>query len=253
MSADDGRDTGIPTRAIHEAYLTLQQAHQEYRRARDDGADTHGHQAAFQHEALRFHDLIRHHLKHETAVSDYWNGELPAYTGWDFDSTAEAIAYVEDTGTGVYQTQVHTVARTVEQQVLTDGGQPETMQEWHRLLGLSWDSERLIAYQQDREEPARFYAKVLRAAVLPLRELDHWRADIVTERTSGDGFMAGETRSETRREFQPPQKLIAAKRLLVEAADKLGLLSDIDASTQRTEITREDLEKVEEWRQEQIQ
>lgn len=249
MSQQDNTEQGIPTRAIHEAYLNLQQTHRSYRQARDAGQDAHSEKAAFQDAVLTFYELVRPHLKHETALEDYWQGNLPDYTGWNFDTEREAVAYIQDHGTGVYQVQRHTDAVTIEQRTLTDGG-PQTFADWHELLGLSWDSERLVAVDP-REEAC--FVKLLRCAVLPLRELDHWQATIVRERDRGDGFMAGETSVETRREFQPPQKLVTAKRLLVEAADRLGALSEFEASTQTTEITREDMQKVEEWRQKQLE
>jgi hypothetical protein len=61
-----------------------------------------------------------------------------------------------------------------------------------------------------------------------LKELDHWRARQQTVRESGNGFMAAETHEQVRHEFEPDQRITAAKRLLVEATDKLGLLSGVD-------------------------
>lgn len=246
---DDTEGSGIPTRAIHEAYLTLQDAHREYRRARDNDDDLQLPKARFQDAVLTFYELVRPHLRHETALEDYWAGHLPEYTGWDFDSTSEAATYVREKGTGVYQVQEHVDSVQVNQQVLTDGGL-QTFEEWHELLGLSWDSERLVAVTP--ADDGSHFVKVLRCAVLPLRELDRWQADVVKERTQGDGFMAGETTVETTLEYQPVQKLVTAKRLLVEAADRLGALSEFEASSQTTEITREDMQKVEEWRQKQL-
>ena len=246
---DEDNTNGIPTRAIHESYINLQQAHHEYRRARDRGEDTRALRGEFQSQILAFYELVRPHLKHETALADYWSGHLPDYTGWDFDSDREAADYVRDKGTGVYQVQQHTNLVSVEQQVLTDGG-VDGFDGWHELLGLSWDSERLIALQPT--DGNQYFIKVLRAAVLPLRNLDRWRAREVTTREQGGGFMASETRERTHREFESGVKLIAAKRLLVEAADKLGALSAFDASTSRTEITREDIQKVEAWHKENV-
>lgn len=246
--ADDSRDTGIPTRAIHEGYLQMQQAHRQFRTARDDPDldETPAH-GDFQDAVLSFYELVRPHLKHETGLSDYWQGSLPDYTGWDFDSEREALQYIRDKSTGVYQLQQHTDVVSLEQQTLTDGGL-STFEEWHTLLGLSKDTERLIAVQPTDSQ--QYFVKLVRAAVLPLQELDHWQVHIRSERSAGQGFMAGETRTERHREFEPAQKVVAAKRLLVEAADTLSLLSDVEASAQRTEITREDIQKVEQWHQE---
>lgn len=246
----DSEDTnGIPTRAIHESYINLQQAHHEFRRARDRGEETRALRGEFQDQILAFYELVRPHLKHETALEDYWSAHLPDYTGWDFKSDREAKDYLRDKGTGVYQVQNHTDLVEVQQEMLTDGG-VDGFAGWHDLLGLSWDTERLIALQP--ADDSQYYIKVLRAAVLPLRNLDRWRAREVTTREQGDGFMASETHERTHQEFEPEVKLVAAKRLLVEAADKLGALSAFDASTSRTEITREDIQKVDQWHQENV-
>ena len=249
MSTQETDQSGIPTRAIHEAYLNLQQTHHEYRRARDRGEDTHLHRGEFQDAILTFFELVRPHLIHETSLSDYWHGDIPDYTGWDFDSDREALSYIREKGTGVYQVQQHTDLFEVNQQVLTDGG-VQGFDTWHELLGLS-DRERLIAIEPASTE-RKYYGKVLRIALLGLRDLDHWKATITRERKQGDGFMASETTVTTRRQFEPEQKLVTAKRLLVEAADKLGALSDFEASASRTEITREDIQKVEAWHQENV-
>lgn len=250
--SEDTTGAGMPTRAIHEAYITLQQAHRQYRRARDRGADGEAEAADFQDAVLTFYELVRPHLKHESALSEYWAGELPDYTGWDFDTTAEAREYVSERGTGVYQTQLHQTTVALDQEVVADGGL-NTFREWHNVLGLSWGTERVVAVGRDRDgEGHTHIAQILRCAVLPLRELDDWQATVTRQRTSGDGFMSGESSVAREREFQPPQKLVAAKRLLVEAADQLGALSAFDASAQRTEITREDMERVEAWRQKQL-
>lgn len=247
-------DRGIPTRAIHEAYLELQGAHKHYRQIRDDpntdDVDETLARGQLQESVLTFYELVRPHLKHESSLSDYWEGSLPDYTGWGFETADEAARYVREHGTGVYQVQRHTDAVQVAQDVLPDGGF-EGFADWHDFLDLSWESERLVAVQP--AEGGTHFVLLLRAAVLPLRELDHWQARIARDRRQGDGFMAGETTVETRREFELPQKLVTAKRLLVEAADKLGALSEFDASTPETEITREDIQKVDQWRQNQTE
>lgn len=260
MSQQERKDTGIPTRAIHESYLNLQQTHRQFRQANDDPeVDASRHHAAFQDAVLTFYELIRPHLKHESGLSEYWEGEVPDYAGWNFNSAPEAAAYIRDHGTGIYQVQEHAEMRSYDQEVLTDGGELG-FDQWHELLGLSWQSERLVAVSEvpDREDAAdagtgQCIVKLLRIAVLSLRELDHWQSYVTKERTRGDGFMAGETSVSTDVQFEPVVKLITGKRLLVEAADDLGLLSEVEAGRPETEITKEDIQKVETWRQKQIQ
>lgn len=251
---DERQDTGIPTRTIHEAWLVTEEAHDEFRRARDLHDDTTREQADLQHAILRFYEVLRPWLKSESALSGYWRGELPDYTGWDFDQPRQAVEHVRERGTCVYQAQLHTEQVTLGQRALADGGQPAEYdrQTLHDLLGLSWDTERLVSMHPVEDDGADYYLQVVRAALLPLRSLDHWQATVTREREQGSGFMAGETAQSVSREFQPPQKLEVAKRLLVEAANRLGALPEFDASAQRTEITREDIERVEEWRQNQL-
>ncbi len=246
---DDTQNTGLPTRAIHDAYLNLQQAHRQFRQARDHDQDITGPQGVFQDAVLTFYELVRPHLKSESALSSYWEGDLPDYAGWDPNSVDDAVRTVREKGTGVYQVQQHVDTVELQQEALTDGG-VSSFDDWHQLLGLS-NRERLVGVQHGEDDLV--YVQLLRIAVLPLRELDHWQVRISKERTQGDGFMAGETTVKTKREFEPPTKLITAKRLLVEAADKLGALSEFDASSSLTEITREDIQKVEEWHQNQVE
>jgi hypothetical protein len=259
MTRDEPTGTGMPTRAIHESYLTLQQTHQHYRRVRERDGNERDARGELQDAVLTFYELLRPHLKHESALSNYWTGDLPDYTGWDFRSAAEARDYIQTHGTGVYQVQKHPTTVRVDQQIMADGG-VSGWADWHELLGLSWQTERLVSVSKmpddEREQldgEATHYATVLRCAILPLRSLDRWQATLKKERDRGSGFMSGEAAVTTTREYQPQQKLITAKRLLVEAADRLGALSNFEASAQHTEITREDMEKVEEWRQKQIE
>lgn len=247
--SDDVRDTGIPTRAIHESYLDLQQAHRQFRRAAEHGdVDNTAAHATFQDATLSFYELLRPHLRHEPALEDYWTGSLPDYTGWDFEDDAEALSYIRDHATGLYQLQCHTDIVAMNGQARADGGL-STFRDWHNALGLTEQTERLIAVEPT--DGGQFVVKLARAALLPLRTLDGWSVRVRAERQRGDGFMAGETAIETTREYEAPQKIVAAKRLLVEAADELSLLSQVETSAQRTEITREDIEKVEAWHQEQ--
>ncbi|MFW5950258.1 MAG: hypothetical protein ACOCR6_02785 [archaeon] len=250
MSDHDQRDSGIPTRAIHEAYLSMQQAHRQYRQARDHGGDVDSAHATLQDSVLTFYELVRPHLKHESGLSDYWEGHIPDYSGWDFQSEREAVEYIRDKGTGIYQVQRHPPkVLTVNKDLQADGGL-NTFSEWHEFLGLS-DSERLVAVKYEASEAKVFY-KVLRIATLPLRKLDSWKVTVRKNRTRGDGFMASESAVNVTREYVPVQKLVTAKRLLVESADKLGALSEFEASTSRTKITKEDIQKVEKWRQKQL-
>jgi len=129
---DDKRDTGIPTRAIHEAYLQLQDSHRELRRARDNATrDSDRAHAMFQDAVLTFYELIRPHLKRKSSLSRFWVGELPKYPDRWWTSVDEARRYCSRAGTAVWSLQKHvqTAASSPnvngESPVATDGGECE--------------------------------------------------------------------------------------------------------------------------------
>lgn len=232
MAQDDTRDTGIPTRAIHEAYLNLQQAHRQFRSARDTptGNETRAH-ADFQDATLTFYELIRPHLKRKSGVSKFWEGKLPSYPGRAFESAADAKRYYRQ-GVAIWGFQTHVETRPLPggnatEIAVADGGNA-TLRDYHRQFDLS-DMTRILAL--DAEESVIIW-KELRA-IGGLRQLDTWDTREVTERTSGNGFMASQTRKNTELRYVPVWKLTQAKRLLAEAADKMSLLS-------RVEIDHED-------------
>lgn len=230
MARDDGRDTGIPTRAIHEGYLGMQEAHRNYRQSRDSHAtDERQAQRDFQDSVLTFYELVRPHLKHEAGLAEYWHGELPPYLGRWWDDAEEARRYCRQEGTAVWALQKHTntsaSAPTVNGDVaVADGGQA-TPAEWHDRLNLT-EMQRLVSI--GKHEGMLLWIEL--RATAGLRQLDTWETGKQAKRKQGDGFMAGETATNVTYEYVAPWKLVQAKRLLVEVTDKLSLLSDVDFS-----------------------
>jgi len=231
--SNDTRDSGIPTRAIHESYLNVQDAHQEFRRARDSPNRPEDRaQAQFQESVLTFYELLRPHLKRKASLSKFWRGELPRYPDRWWGSIDEAKRYCKDAGTAIWtlQTHVQTAAQSPNVsesgEAMADGG--GSPKQWHDRLQLT-DMQRVIAIDN---QDGMLVWRELRANA-GLKRLDSWQTGKRTQRTQGDGFMAGETAESVELRYVPAWKLTKAKRLLAEAADKMNLLS-------RVEIDHED-------------
>lgn len=225
--SNDTRDTGIPTRAIHEAYLNLQQSHRAYRQAKSDPAvsERPAH-ADFQDATLTFYELIRPHLKRKSGLGKFWHGELPDYPGQPFGSEEAARNYYRQ-GLGVWGLQKHVETRpkpggTATATATPDGGTP-SLAELHQQFELP-DTVRVIAVD---DSDRVIVWKELRA-VAGLKQLDAWDTREATSREQGSGFMASESTETTTLQYVPVQKLTRAKRLLAEAADKMSLLSRVD-------------------------
>lgn len=225
---EDTRDTGIPTRAIHEAYLNLQQSHREYRRARDTPSrNERPAHADFQDATLTFYELIRPHLKRKSGLAKFWHGQLPDYPGQAFASEDAARNYYRQ-GIGVWGLQKHVETRpapggdAAASAATTDGGRT-SLAEFHQQFDLP-DTVRVIAF--DREDSVLVW-KELRA-VAGLKQLDSWDTRETRQRDKQGGFMASETTETTQLRYVPVERLTTAKRLLAEAADKMSLLSRVD-------------------------
>jgi len=201
---EDPRDTGLPTRAIHDAYLNLQQAHREFRQARNNTSETHDRaHARYQDAVITFYELIRPHLQRKSAMGKFWHGELPDYPERWWQSVDQAKRYCIDHGTAVWGLQKHIQSYPANSvlgegsAVATDGGQapPET---WHETLGLT-DMQRIVGVQQDDE----VLICVELRAVAGLQQLDSWDTRRVQRREQQEGFMAGETTTTVELEYVP--------------------------------------------------
>lgn len=229
----DERDTGIPTRAIHEAYLNLQESHRQYRRARDNPnqPERRAH-AGFQDAVLGFYELIRPHLKRKSSMAKFWEGRLPDYPGRDFASVEQARRYYQNNGIAVWSLQKHIGKRQARQagagsEAIADGG-GVSFSDLHDTLGFT-DRQRLVSIE--REDGILLWIEL--RAVAGLGQLDGWETREETHREKGSGFMASQTKANTELRHVPIGRLTRAKRLLAEAADKMSLLS-------RVEIDHED-------------
>lgn len=242
MSNQDTRDTGIPTRAIHEAYLNMQQAHRRYRQARDNATrDETAEHATFQDAVLTFYELIRPHLRRKSGMRKFWEGELPDYPPRPWDSVEQAKQHCLQYGTAVWGVQKHvqttqTSPNAGDTEAVADGG--GSLADWHDQLNLT-DRQRVVAI--DRKNALLTWVEL--RAVAGLKQLDSWDTREIRRREQQDGFMAGETTMAVDLQYVPVWKLTQAKRLLAEAADKMNLLSRIDIDHEDGAIVNFDMSR----------
>jgi len=247
MSTDDTH-SGIPTRAIHEAYLDMHRALKAHREARDQGNERARHQAhgQLQSNVVTLFDQLLPHLQDESALDGYWNGELPKYPG-----NGHPPDPID--GKGILQVQQKT-------QNLNLNGDMEAVQNIQSLR--DWDE-----YVKDRDDLTWLNGnmRVVNPVVLDggamvqyhhyemgLKNIKDWQTDVVSKVVDKGGFMGGDRKTEFVRQRVDFNRLENAVRELSKAANKLGALSDFDVRGKKTEITEEDIKEVEEWRQQQI-
>lgn len=226
MSWNEEEHSGIPTRAIHEAYLEMQRALKQYRQAKDRGQPdridrAHGN---VQETVLTFYEMLRPPLKNNTAVDDYWHGKPPKYkhNGTPPDpEDGKAILHIQQKN-DIFDT------RQLTTQDL------ETLQDWHDALGLN-DKTRIIGVAKGGGSheivPAGSALVTYQTYQLGLRNLDSWETKYEETETDFGGFMGGRTKTDYRRARIDIQRLQRASRSLGEVADKLGLHARIDVDT----------------------
>lgn len=243
MSFDEENEpSGIPTRAIHEAYLDMQRALKQYRKANDRGSEAATQQAhgEVQESVLTLYELLRPHLKQNSAVSDYWEGKPPSYP-----TDGRQHAPDPDDGVAILSWQIH------PQNYALNGAEPgelETLRDWHNALDVS-DTVRLHAVGVENGQVFARY----QTYEMGLHHLDSWQTQFQYVQTEIGGFMGGKTTTKPVRQRVPIDKLRRAARELSNAAEKLGALSQFDASTPKTKITDELIEDVDGWRKETIE
>lgn len=235
MSVDNPDPSGIPTRALHEAYVDLQRALKRYRTAKDRGDQRDIDQAhgSVQESVLTFYELLRPYLKNEDAITSYWEGEPPRYKE---DGQPPDI---ED-GKGILQTQRRTQVVNKPDGLTVE----ETpLRELHRQLDLN-ENVRI----QSAIDNGDTLLVTVESYQLGLRNLDEWETKYQPKTQDAGGFMKGVTTTQYRRARIDMQRLKRAARELSSVAEQLNALSKFDASKPRTDITDEMVEEVEQWR-----
>lgn len=214
----DDAHGGIPTRAIHEAYLDMQRALKRYRQAVDRGDDAERDRAHgdVQETVLTFYELLRPHIKHNDAVSDYWDGKLPSYKG---DSPPDP----ED-GKGVIHTQSGYEPVELNQEQLESLQGVDTLRAWHDTLGLNGNVRLRGADVNQKRDGTPVALLSVETYELGLRRLDSWGTEIVTTQTELGGFLGSETRETRQRKRVAMPKLQRAARELSDVAKEIGFL-----------------------------
>jgi len=233
--------TGIPTRAIHEAYIDMQRAFKGYREAKDQ--QNQGQIAAYhgqlQSSALTFYELLRPHLREESSLEKYWNGKLPSYTH-DYDAPDP------DDGWGILQVQTKRESVSLSNlDVNTE--ELDHLKDWHEALDLNGNVRLtgIAGLGNDVMVQYQTYQK-------GLKHLDDWETKYKYKTVEKTGFMGKQEERQVERQRIPIDRLQRAVRELADAAEKLGALSDFDASQHKAEITEEQIQRLEKWRRENL-
>lgn len=210
---------GIPTRAVHEAYLDMQRALKRYRMARDKGTqqqidDAHGD---VQEAVLTFYEMLRPHLKDK---ENYWEGSLPPYNG---DSAPDP-----DRATGVLQVQDHNELISwedapIDPNIDTRELREADLQQWHDHLNLN-GSVRLKGVMPNQNG---IFVSSQRYQ-LGLRQLDSWMTEYRTKQTELGGFLGSTKTEEKERVRVNITKLKRGARELADAAKEMGFLPEQD-------------------------
>ena len=211
---DNERQTGIPTRAIHEAYIDMQRAFKGYREAKDQQnqrqmSQYHGQ---LQSSVLTLYELLRPHLKSEEPVEKFWQGKLPNYTR---DSTPPD----PENGCGILQVQ--TKRESVDLSTVDiDIDNIEHLHDWHNALNLN-GNVRITGIVNTGEKVMVQY----QTYQMGLKHLDEWETKYDYQVQEQSGFMGKQENQTVERKRIPIDRLQRAARELATAADELNFLS----------------------------
>jgi hypothetical protein len=217
MSVEDNH-SGIPTRAIHEAYLDMQRALKSYREAKDQQ-----HQAAIQQAhgelqqaVMTFYELMRPHLKQEQALKPYWEGKLPNYT-------KNGTPPEPDDGKGILQVQEKNDSFGFED---VEVPQSETLDNWHQSLGFNGNKRIQGIYGMGDSVFVTWHEYQT-----GLKHLDSSETSYKRHVKPKDGFMGDKTETEVQRQRIPIDRLKSAARELSDAAKEIDFLSQTGVPT----------------------
>lgn len=247
MTDDENQRGAATARAIEEAHLTLQQKHRKLRAVSEDappdGSDPSSELIEFREYVLTFFELLRPYLQTTPGLREYWHGSLAAHPEDPHDTLAEIRDYYSDNSAGVWRMsspdliEVPPPARAMSasggKTAVADGsGIPDTLADWHEAASLG-PTERVVSIVPPDGDFDTYGVRFVTFGVVALRDLDDWSISHKTVREAGEGFMAGETAERTVRQTEPPRKIVTAKRMLVEAAEELDALADLDTADHR--------------------
>lgn len=241
MSQADDPHPGIPTRVIHESYVEMLNGMRQYYRAEQQGSQNHMQRAHadLQHKVLSFFEVLRPYLKSKNAVEEYWQGKPPDYSGND--------------GVAVLDSQTHRVP--VDTDKLDKDWKNRSMEWLHEQAVNSQPMLNGNAKIEDLYHDSDSGTLLLQVNQYQtgLSQLDGKYNLTATKVNRGSSYMRSHSSTETQKRKLPVDKLFAAAHALEEAADRLGKLAEIDEAVPRTEITKEMIDEVEEWRQQNLE
>lgn len=211
MSSNDDRQSGIPTRAIHEAYLDMHRALKRYRQAKDAGEQIGGAHGDVQETVLTLYELLRPHIKQDEGVNDYWQGKPPSYDG-------NAQPDPED-GKGLLEIQKRKQPVQISPDKADAFDDADSLEDYHELIGLN-GTVRLTGVHVDGNVAFVAYD----AYQLGLRELDSWETEYTTTTSEYGGFLGSTAETKPERKRVKISKLKRAARELSDVAKELGFL-----------------------------
>jgi len=215
MSVEDNH-SGIPTRAIHEAYLDMQRALKSYREAKDTLQDYRIQQAHrdVQATTVTLFELLRPYIKQGATSDDYWHGEAPPYP----DNRMEPDS---NEGVAILQVQRRTNPFQIDGNINLQNG--TSVEDLHQYLDLGSET-RIIGYATEDDVILVAY----HAYMMGLKHLDNWETKRKTQVVKKDGFMRDKTETVTQAKRIEMPKLKRAARSLGNVCHELGLLAQVD-------------------------
>jgi len=252
----DNHENRVSSEVVEKAYVTLQEKIRIYRQARDQGNHAAGLKpgtepvVVLQDAVQTFFQFVRPFIKGDPRMDEYWRGGIAQHPSSQHRTVEDAKAYYRDNSVGVWQIQVHTGSlsgansrqQNGQQPAVADGGEitvndinPGT---WHDELQMP-PTTRLLRVEPafgDDEFDGWYYAEG-RFSTVGLREIPTWTVETRQERSSGDGFMAGETGGREVQDAEPAKKVETAARMLVEVADELEAIATYEPRGERVHGT----------------
>lgn len=243
----------LSARVVEEGYISLQRTMQTYRQARDQGNAAAGLDPSadpviiLQNEVQTFFSLVRPYIKDAPQLEEYWWGALATYPDTQHRTVDGAFDYYTEHSIGVWQAQRHTriiPSAQLQQQTLdgsnmahADGGGPDTLRAWHKLLNIS-NNIRILNVESAADDGIDgYYCLEGRFAVLGLREVQNWQVTTRKERVRGEGFMAGETSDREVLDPEPAMKVETAANMLAEVAEELSAIATFKPRGERVHGT----------------
>lgn len=233
MSYGQDEHSGVPTRAIHEAYLDMQRSLKAYKDAKDSLQDARINRAhrEVQSSTTTLFEFLRPYIKQGDTSADYWNGEVPPYPS---DKLEPDIA----DGVAILQVQRRNEPFTVNNNLNLENGVDN--KKLHDQLGLN-DDTRICGVSQQGDVVFVAY----QAYMMGLKHIDKWETTRRTQTVQKGGFMSDKTQQKVQARRVDMPKLKRAARSLNNVCHDLGLLAQVQESRDSYHAASDDVEHAE--------